>query len=136
MKILVLGNGFDIDHNLPTSYIDFLNFCNYILEMDDPNSSTVNELKPAQLKYAETLKTCTPIKETFVAYLKNNCLLNYFNARKKAQGENWIDFEREIKSVVSEFKSIELELKESNNSSCHIDRNRKVYKILQQLGFN
>lgn len=34
MKILVLGNGFDLDHNLPTSYMDFLHFCNYVLEMD------------------------------------------------------------------------------------------------------
>jgi len=33
-RILILGNGFDLDHNLPTSYIDFLNFCNSILKED------------------------------------------------------------------------------------------------------
>ena len=31
MKILVLGNGFDLDHDLPTSYYDFMNFCNKVL---------------------------------------------------------------------------------------------------------
>ncbi|MFR2167307.1 MAG: AbiH family protein [Coprococcus sp.] len=27
MNILVLGNGFDLAHGLPTSYKDFLTFC-------------------------------------------------------------------------------------------------------------
>ncbi len=27
MKILLIGNGFDLEHNLPTSYNDFLTFC-------------------------------------------------------------------------------------------------------------
>ena len=27
MKILLIGNGFDLAHNLPTSYTDFLQFC-------------------------------------------------------------------------------------------------------------
>ena len=27
MKILIIGNGFDLAHKLPTSYKDFLNVC-------------------------------------------------------------------------------------------------------------
>ena len=27
MEILLIGNGFDLEHNLPTSYLDFLKFC-------------------------------------------------------------------------------------------------------------
>ena len=27
MEILIIGNGFDLEHNLPTSYKDFLEFC-------------------------------------------------------------------------------------------------------------
>ena len=27
MEILLIGNGFDLEHNLPTSYPDFLKFC-------------------------------------------------------------------------------------------------------------
>ena len=30
MNILVIGNGFDLAHNLPTSYKDFLGFITYI----------------------------------------------------------------------------------------------------------
>jgi len=35
MKILVLGNGFDVDHDLPTSYYNFMNFCNKVLSKFD-----------------------------------------------------------------------------------------------------
>ena len=31
MDILVLGNGFDLAHGLPTGYIDFLEFCKSIM---------------------------------------------------------------------------------------------------------
>ena len=30
MNILVIGNGFDLAHQLPTSYSDFLSFCENI----------------------------------------------------------------------------------------------------------
>ena len=30
MKILLIGNGFDLEHNLPTSYKSFLEFCKRI----------------------------------------------------------------------------------------------------------
>lgn len=136
MKILVLGNGFDLDHNLPTNYMDFLNFCNYVLDMDNPNSPMIKKLKPKQIRYAEVLKTCEPVKNTFVAFLKNNHLLSYFNAKTATKGENWIDFEREIKSIVNEFKVIELKLKESNQYCYHTDSNHKVHQILQDLGLN
>lgn len=30
MKILVIGNGFDLAHELPTKYPDFLEFCKQV----------------------------------------------------------------------------------------------------------
>ena len=30
MNILIIGNGFDIAHKLPTQYRQFLNMCNYV----------------------------------------------------------------------------------------------------------
>ena len=133
MKILVLGNGFDLDHNLPTSYMDFLNFCNYVLDMDNPDSIAIQKLKPSQIKYAEVLKSCEPIKSTFLSFLKNNHLLSYFNTKVATQGVNWIDFEREIKSIVNEFKTIEFKLKQSNKYCYHTDSNHKVHQILEAL---
>ena len=40
MNIIVIGNGFDIAHNLPTKYTDFLEFVKvirYILNTKDTN---------------------------------------------------------------------------------------------------
>lgn len=31
MDILVLGNGFDLAHGLPTGYINFLEFCERVM---------------------------------------------------------------------------------------------------------
>ena len=31
MKILLLGNGFDLEHKLPTTYRDFLDFCKSVI---------------------------------------------------------------------------------------------------------
>ena len=29
-KILIIGNGFDLAHGLPTAYKDFMQFCNVV----------------------------------------------------------------------------------------------------------
>ncbi|MEE1282161.1 MAG: AbiH family protein [Acutalibacteraceae bacterium] len=134
MKILVLGNGFDLDHNLPTSYIDFLNFCNYVLDMNKPE--LLEKLKPTQKEYIKILKNSEDIKNTFLAFLKNNYLLKYFNSKIKLHGENWIDFEREIQSIVNEFKVLEFEFEQSNQYRYNIEPNHKIHKILKNLGMD
>ena len=136
MKILVLGNGFDLDHHLPTGYMDFLHFCNYVLDMDNSESPYKEKLSDRQLEYVKTLQQCQEIRETFLAFLKNNRFLAYFNNRIAKQGQNWIDFEREIKGVVNEFKSIELELKASNQYHYHTDTDHKIYQVIRDLGLN
>ncbi len=136
MKILVLGNGFDIDHGLPTSYMDFLNFCNYIVDIENPDTIYFSKLKEQQKKYAEMIKSSNEIKDTFLCLLKGNRLLNYFNNRLAKQGENWIDFEREIKGIIGEFNDIELKLKESNSYSYTTGPEHKVHQILEDLGLS
>lgn len=32
MEILLIGNGFDLAHELPTQYVDFLDFCEKLEE--------------------------------------------------------------------------------------------------------
>jgi len=81
MKILVLGNGFDIDHNLPTSYMDFLNFCNAVLDMDDPESPHLLKLKATQKGYMEKLKAVEKERTFFISLIEKNHLLHYFNSR-------------------------------------------------------
>ena len=40
-RLLILGNGFDLAHGLPTKYNDFLKFCNIVVSFvrDEPLSS-------------------------------------------------------------------------------------------------
>lgn len=38
MNILVIGNGFDLEHNLPTSYSDFLDFCKNVRQLFEPDA--------------------------------------------------------------------------------------------------
>lgn len=37
MNILLIGNGFDLAHGLPTKYTDFLVFCKMVLEFIELN---------------------------------------------------------------------------------------------------
>ncbi len=80
MNILVIGNGFDLAHGLPTSYSDFLNFC-----------------KTIRANY--TANTDKDIDELYT-YINHNTWLEYFLDCPSYVGENWIDFESEIARVI------------------------------------
>lgn len=136
MKILVLGNGFDLDHGLPTSYMDFLNFCNYVMNMDNPDSRYFEKLKELQKKYADILSQNEAIKKTFESFLSNNRFLVYFNNQIDKQGNNWIDFEREIKNIISKFKELEYEFEKSNSSTYHVDSSHQIHDVLYDLGLD
>lgn len=81
MKVLVIGNGFDIAHELPTKYKDFLDF---IRKKEETDFFTAD---------IELL-------------LKDNIWIQHFNNISENTGENWIDFETEIARVI---ESIEKE---------------------------
>ena len=72
MHILILGNGFDLAHQLPTRYNDFLNYC--------------------REKYNGKQTT------------ENVWIKHFLN--KTLDGENWIDFEKEIYNVISNISSL------------------------------
>ena len=74
MNILVIGNGFDLAHGLPTSYKDFLEFTdNYMSYAKSINDNLLSELK---------------------TLVSNNCWLEYF--KRTYIGNGWIDFEKEM----------------------------------------
>ena len=49
MNILVIGNGFDLEHKLPTSYRNFLDFCSKVKELYSYSISTPAELFQKQV---------------------------------------------------------------------------------------
>lgn len=65
MNILVIGNGFDLAHELPTRYSDFLNFVKSYKEQDTVYRDFIKGLSQEKKKEIDNL-------------LDNNLLLNYF----------------------------------------------------------
>lgn len=111
MNILVVGNGFDLAHNMKTHYEEFLDFADHIgLNIPKPNDQT--------MQYIETMnpifQSRSPIDKTslaneFVGMIYYNHLLNYFiQVFKQRGGKNkgWIDFEKEISVVVQALDSV------------------------------
>lgn len=79
MNILIIGNGFDLAHELPTRYIDFLEWIKkgYNLLKDDSHRLEIEKC------------------------INNNFWINYFlRYSVYNKKENWIDFESEISKII------------------------------------
>lgn len=122
MNILLLGNGFDLYHELPTAHKHFLTFIHYICE-----ESFINE----EVKLDETsLKRfiSESYKSETIKKLTSNLWYQYFLERYKNNliaGENWIDFESEIQRVI-----LTCDLLEKKYDPCckeEIDSDLKVF---------
>ncbi|OOM09319.1 AbiH family protein [Clostridium saccharobutylicum] len=48
MNLLVIGNGFDLAHGLPTKYSDFLGFVKYFALLHNSSTSDVERYKQAE----------------------------------------------------------------------------------------
>ena len=94
MNILVIGNGFDLAHGLPTSYKEFLKF---VLESEDMCS----RFQKNGLGAKESASAVAEIKEM----IKDNFWINHFEKVSEC-GENWIDFETEISKVIQEIDAV------------------------------
>lgn len=123
MKILVIGNGFDLAHGLPTSYKDFLEFCARTqriytyqpsilvgqYERDNLKKWAINDYVKDRLKNAfdsrvvqseDTATTEDVVLNEIFDCINGNAWINYFRKCPSYVGENWIDFETEISKVI------------------------------------
>ena len=97
-NILVIGNGFDLVHGLPTRYMDFLKFIEGYFNY--------NKMGETQEQYFVDFKKNEKQKEYFeINELMNNNLWFYYfcdlKMHRLLEGkDNWIDFEKEISIVV------------------------------------
>ena len=101
MNILIIGNGFDLAHDLPTKYENFLDFTNVYLGKTCFDSKYVDSFK----EYFEGIKQTNPfVYEEIDSLIKDNVWLRHFNAvyeeRRKEGKIGWIDFESEISNAV------------------------------------
>lgn len=100
MKILVIGNGFDLDHNLPTGYGEFIKFCDNILCLKEVKKIYLKNLTDTQKPYFDKLSENKALLDNFYSLLKNNCLYEYFSSLSVTN--KWIDLEAEILSILTE----------------------------------
>lgn len=100
MNILVIGNGFDLAHGLPTRYDDFLTFVEEFIKYKVTNG--------CDLKFSDYFKS---LNETNInlykqidEFIKDNRWLNYFLRLRENKAllnkQTWIDFESEISKVI------------------------------------
>lgn len=107
MNLLIIGNGFDIAHKLPTKYKDFLHICTLaekaqVSWREDtpfifPESLTNREQEEVKLICSKMGRN---VWTEFVELIKNNFWIKQFQSRKDIIGENWINLEEEIHYVL------------------------------------
>lgn len=115
MEILVIGNGFDLAHNLPTKYSDFIEFIRVIREVIDKGIDKVNwgKLNPHIQVRIQTSRLLEILnnKQYWLDWVGNNIWVEYFNKNQVFVKEGWIDFESEIASVI---KSLDADMTEAD----------------------
>lgn len=138
MQVLVVGNGFDLAHGLPTSYWDCINFLDIIRCCTNVDKNFTYSLfkkdKEEQFKkinnylfpYIEkfhsfcqrNIRTNDPTVQLLESCVKENIWLEFFlSLRSEYQQRNhlWIDFEREIQVCIQMInKSIKEGAKENS----------------------
>lgn len=124
MNILVIGNGFDIEHGLPTKYANFLDFIKWIGELslgthigkkEDFEAKLNNEIKGDALdKKVKGFLTSEIFfeRKSFNEWIneenskelidcsKKNIWVEYFNGKEEYKNKRWVDFETEISKVI------------------------------------
>lgn len=120
MKILLLGNGFDLYHKFPTRYDNFLHTVDFLLQYYDEESMlTIGDIFGDERllesdsfipycynAYKKSYDSINVEKEkikSIISIIKDNLWFEYFlSAYNKELG--WIDFEREISNVIHAFE--------------------------------
>ena len=148
MNILVIGNGFDLAHGLPTKYGEFLEFCEKVALIYESTNALLLEsyankhldiwkidekikidLKEAFASRREhrtsnwdtgRFETDNSILDEFYSLIKDNLWIEYFIKCNVNGKDNWIDFESEISNVI---QTIDSDMHELSN----------VYKLEEKL---
>jgi len=109
-KVLLIGNGFDLAHGLPTKYNHFLEFVrnweDIYTQIKNIKSGTQNK---GEEKYSSFLACATKMNEENLEELdriiSNNSWVDYY-CNCEAEIDGWIDFEKEIYPVAEMFDKI------------------------------
>ena len=112
MNILVIGNGFDLAHGLPTTYQDFLKFVEVMKQiLSGETEASRIDWKDIDFRIEEQIRYILLLgsdkiylqKKKWEKIIADNCWIEHFLQCQSYIGENWIDFESEISKVIQEF---------------------------------
>lgn len=135
MNVLLLGNGYDLNYKLPTSYRSFLLTIDFLVRhgLKDINSvgdvfgnfelnKQDNCIKESYKEYKsiyDKIVLDKDIVQKIIDISQNNLWFKYF-VKSFNKNVGWIDFEREIAFVISCFESFfsEVNLKKKPSEAC------------------
>lgn len=120
MNILLLGNGFDLNHLFPTSYINFLNTLVFLINADREKIQTIKDvfgnedlqnkdsfIKKCYEKHSRIYDDIALERDTIekiVTKAEKNQWFKYLS-ESVAVNMTWIDFEKEIVRVLVAFNN-------------------------------
>lgn len=139
MNILIIGNGFDLAHNLPTKYEHFLKYVDAfkrfkdICKQESVRADWENANEEDQnfiVHFSNLYEKNTQIYEEIEALISNNVWIDYFWRVYKSRGtagkDGWIDFESEISWIIQTLDKARLTILEG------INQGNKCGKMTQQ----
>ena len=103
MNTLIIGNGFDKAHGLPTNYLDFLDFIKAyretkIISWEGDNSPRFVALTDKRVGLLGS--SGASLWDEFGKCISNNIWVSYFESRRNQIGSTWMDFESEIQHAI------------------------------------
>ena len=139
LNILIIGNGFDLAHGLPTKYEHFLKYVDAFKRFKDickqesvkADWETANEEdKDFILHFANLYDKKPQIYKEIENLISNNVWIDYFWKIYKSRGiagkDGWIDFESEISRIIQTLDKARLTILEE------INRGQKLGKMTYQ----
>lgn len=128
MNFLVIGNGFDLAHGLPTTYQDFLSFVDtFLIRVGEKKAKEENtHVSKAVDEYLRDLFSSVSkeeIKNEYLENLSDNLWIQHFNHVRIKNG--WIDFEAEISRVIQTLDAAR------GHVHFQVKNNRKKYELEQ-----
>lgn len=134
MKILLIGNGFDLEHDLHTKYGEFLDFIDDFEKLNMPK-----QIDNIENSYIKSLLHKDMIQQRYALelFFKDNLWVDYFQKIRKVylqNKQNWIDFEREIRNIVKKLDKFRRYCKEKpkvqlSANKLRLKRNRLKYEL-------
>lgn len=145
MNILIIGNGFDLAHGLPTTYNDFLGFIEYFNLIYNNSEKNITRYKSFEgfknlhievqnyLLSEKVLRKNHVLMNELYNLSIDNIWINHLTKCSKAnklRGQNWIDFESEITKVIMSLEC----LKDCNKATKRLDTKISVDEELRMNG--